>query len=511
MKTANLYRTLLLAASACFAVSCSDTPEVPDTPDKPDEPDVPVVVQADFTISAESVTSNSAVVVVEPKSLGDYYTWDVVESEVFDKTYDDDEMLIAEHKNYLNRQLDIYRAEVDASGTIADLLVRGTDRQRIGGLKPDTEYTVFAFGMNEEGQSTTEPVKAVFETAAFAVSDNCRFDVEFSNVGQLQFSFTVTPSDNSTRYYIGLADGEILKQSTPEQIADDFIKRAETTGIDWASSDALYSGAVTLDTAEDLEIRNIEPATEYSIVVFGVSALGERTTAVFHNEVTTSAVPDSDMTIRLEVIETSVEGAKIKATPSSGETYMVGCILREDFEKYPDERAFMEYVVEAGSLELYSGEQIIDKTNRLLSDKEYVCFAFGYVGGISTGLFHVGFRTETPVTDSLAKVDVSEPYGKPNSGCDVAVYVDLKPNEYADKWYAGVFYTENGVVDGISDAQIITNLTTYESSYYWNTDYAAGKGFFGREMTFFVIARDKDGNLGPLLKKTVVPAEDMLK
>jgi len=510
MKTTNLYRTLLLAASACFAVSCNDTTDVPDTPDVPDEPDVPVVVEADFRISTESVTSNSAVVVVEPKSLGDYYTWDVVETEIFNKTYDDDEMLIAEHQNYLNRQLEIYRAEVDASGTIADLLVRGADRQRISGLTPNTEYTVFAFGMDEAGKSTTEPVKAVFSTAAFAVSDNCRFDIGFSNVEQLQFSFTVTPTDNSTRYYIGLADGEILKQSMPEQIADDFIKRAEIAGIDWAYSDALHSGEITLNTVRDLEINNIEPATEYSIVVFGVSALGERTTAVFHNEVTTLAVPDSKMTILLEVVETSVEGAKIKVTPSADETYMVGCMLREDFEKYTDEREFMEYAVEVGNLELYSGEQIIDKTGRLLTDREYVCFAFGYVGGISTGLFHIDFKTAAPITDSSAKVEMSEPYGKPNSSCDVGVYVDLKPNEYADKWYAGVFYTRNGVVDGISDSQIITQLTTYESSYYWNTDYAAGKGFFGKEMTFFVIARDKDGNLGPLVRKTVVPTADML-
>lgn len=267
---------------------------------------------------------------------------------------------------------------------------------------------------------------------------------------------------------------------------------------------------VTLDTVKDLEIYNLEPATEYSIVVFGVSSLGERTTAVFHKEVTTLAVPDSEMTIQLEIVETSVEGAKIKVTPSADETYMAGCMLREDFEKYTDERAFMEYVVEVGNIELYSGEQIIDKTGRLLSDKEYVCFAFGYVGGISTGLFHTYFKTDAPKTESPALVEMSEPYGKANASCDVAVYVDLKPNEYAEKWYAGVFYTEGGAVDGLSDAQIISQLTTYESSYYWNTDYAAGRGYFGREMTFFAIARDKDGNLGALVKKTIVPTADLL-
>ncbi len=201
MKNANLFRALLLSAVACFAVSCSDTPESPEIPDDPNEPDVPVVVEEDFKFSVETVTSNSAVVVVEPKSLGDYYTWDMVETEIFDKTYDDDEMLIAEHQNYLNRQLEVYRAEVDASGTIVDLLTRGTDKQRIGGLKPAAKYTVFAFGMDETGKSTTAPVKFIFETKPFEVADDCSFGIEFSNIEQLRFAFTVTPTDNSTRYY----------------------------------------------------------------------------------------------------------------------------------------------------------------------------------------------------------------------------------------------------------------------------------------------------------------------
>ena len=515
MKNANLFRAILLPAIACLAESCNDTPESPEIPDDPNKPDVPVVVEADFKFSTETVTSNSAVVVVEPKSPGDYYTWDVVESEVFDKTYDDDEMLIAEHQNYLNRQLEVYRAEVDASGTITDLLTRGTDRQRIAGLKPAAKYTAFAFGMDETGKSTTAPVKFVFETKPFEVADNCSFGIEFSNIEQLRFAFTVTPTDNSTRYYIGITDGDMLKSSTPEQIADDFIKRAEIAGIEWSANDALRTGAVTLDTVKDLEIYSLEPATEYSIVVFGVSNLGERTTAVFHKEVTTLAVPDSKMTIQLEIVETSVEGAKIKVTPSTDETYMAGCIRKDEFAKYADEREFMEYVVEVGNIELYSGEQIIDKTGRLLTDKEYVCFAFGYVGGISTGLFHTYFKTDAPKTDSEAKVDIVNVRGeKSNVDNVVVVCADLVPNEQTEHWYAGVFRTVDGIVDTLggilTESEIISQLTTYQNKYDWDSSSVSWSGTFGTEYTIFVIARDKDGNLGALVKKTIVPTADLL-
>lgn len=471
---------------------------------------------AAFSFEATEITSSGATVKVSPLDAGAYYTWDVMPSEEFDRLYDSDEALIEEHLGYLDRQLEEYRATVDAGATLAALLVRGDDSQRIQTLDPETEYTVFAFGVDETGEATTAPATCSFSTPAFRITDDATFAVEFSRVEQLQFAFSVTPSSDAVRYYIGLCEAALLTESSPEEVASDFLRRAEIAEVEWTNPDALYSGPRTLHTYEDLEIADLEPATEYSVVLFGVSPLGERTTAVSHAEIRTLDVPRSDMTFGIEVLETSLEGAVLKITPSiPDETYMAGCIRKEEYEKFGSDTEFMEYAVSVGNIVLLEGEQILDRTGALLTDTEYICFAFGYIGGITTDLTRIEFTTRKPETAGKAEVSV-EIVAREHASYDVAIYAYLTPNEWTEHWYAGAFNSIDGVAavpftgEKLSDAEVINQLTTDPNSYYWDSEYAAAGAFFGREYTFYVIARDAEGNLGPLVKKTVVADPGML-
>ena len=472
---------------------------------------------ASFAFALSDITSSGATIEVLPVDKNAYYTWDVMPRTEFDKQYADDAALVEEHLAYLSRKLEEYRNTVDAGATLVDILQRNDDRQRINVLDPDTEYILFAFGVDERGEATTDPARHTFSTAAFKVVDPCTFGIAFARVEQLQFGFTVTPSDNATHYYIGLSDAALLDDSSPEQVATDFIRRAEIAGIDWNAHDALRSGNVTLHTFDDLEIGDLKPDTEYSIVVFGVSTLGERTTAVAHAEVRTAAVPDSDMTFVIDVLETSVEGAIIEVTPSNNrETYMAGTIRKELYTAFADDRTFMEYVVEQGNVVLLDGPQKLDRTGALLTDTEYICFAFGYIGGITTPLTYAEFSTRAPETTGKAKVEI-EIVAKTHPSYDVALYAYLTPNEYAEHWYAGAFYSEGGVIqvpfsgEVLTDAEVIQSLTTNENDNYWDTEYAACGATFGKEYTFCAIARDKEGKLGPLVKKTVVAEAGMLE
>ena len=118
--------------------------------------------------------------------------------------------LVREHVAYIKEQLSNYQAEVDPNGSLLDLLSIGFDSQRLSSLKPETEYTVFAFGMNADGTPVENVVTGTFTTKKFEVVDKCTFDITAGEVSQLSFSFTVTPSDNSTKYYVGLVDTEDL-------------------------------------------------------------------------------------------------------------------------------------------------------------------------------------------------------------------------------------------------------------------------------------------------------------
>lgn len=472
---------------------------------------------AAFAFELIDLTATGVTIHVSPLDPSGYYTWDLVSREAFDRHYPDDASLVEEHLKYLDAQLERYRNEVDAGGTLTDILTRNDDEQRINTLDPATEYVLFAFGVSETGEATTKPVKHSFTTPAFEATDPCTFRIEFARVEQLEFAFTVTPTDPATRYYIGLSDGSVLQQKSPEQIATDFIRQAEVAEIDWATTDALRTGTCTLHTFDDLEISDLKPDTEYSIVVFGVSDLGVRTTTVGHAEIRTAAVPHSDMTFQIEVVETSIQGAVIDVIPSKDdETYMAGTIRKEEYLKFTDDRAFMEYAVENGNIVLLDGRQRLDRTGALLTDKEYVCFAFGYIGGITTPLKYVEFRTLSHETTSKAEVAIRIE-AKTHPNYDIALYAYLTPNEFAEHWYAGAFFSIDGVIqvpfsgEPLTDTEIINALTTNSAQYYWDEEYAATPGTFGTEYTFCVIARDAEGKLGRLVKQSVLADESLLQ
>lgn len=402
------------------------------------------------------------------------------------------------------------------NASLIDILCRNSDSQRITSLEPDTEYVVFAFGVNEHGESTTRPCKYIFRTGKFAVSDPCTFSITFPEVEQLQFTFTITPDDNTTRYYAGLTETETLDASSADQVAAQFIRQAEIAEIDWNAHDALYSGTITRNTYGDLGISDLEPDTEYSIVVFGVSPLGERTTEVSHESIRTASVPHSGMTFEFDVTETSLEGAVIDIIPSiKTETYMAGTIRKEIFDGFTDETSFMENLIGQGNIVLLEGDQTLDRTGKLLTDTEYICFAFGYIGGITTDLYKVEFLTREPETSGKAEVAIEFEY-KTHATYDMAIYANLTPNKETAHWYAGAFNSVDGVIqvpfsgETLSDAEIIVSLTTNESAFYWDSPYAACGAYFGREYTFCVIACDDDGKFGPLVKKTVIAEESLL-
>ena len=506
----------LLAAVGAMAAGCNEN----NGPEQPVEPPA----TPDFTFGFKDVTSSGATVEVTPLDNSAYYTWDLMTTANFDKQYEDNDALIDEHVSYLWTQLEKYQEEVDANGTLIDLLNIGFDSQRINGLEPGTEYTVFAFSIDSDGTPARNAVVTSFTTKTFEVADKCTFDINADEISQLSFSFTVTPSDNATKYYVGLADGEDLKQSTPEDIALGMIRLGNTAEIDWSNTDLLISGKHTLDTYKDLGINDLEPDTEYSILVFGVSALGERTTAVAHKEITTAKVPVSSMTFDINVVETYADGALIKITPSvKDEDYMAGCIQRAEYENYKkedgtyDDAAFMEYLITNGNLTLYDGDQELDKKGHLLAEKKYICFAFGYQGGATTGLFIKDFETKVheatgEAAAEITKITVTSP-STLNDYADGDICAYISPNEKAEHWYAAIFRAKDGVAidyfdEPMTDSEIIGGLTGTTDNLDLRTVSRAVK--FGNEYIVYALAKDADGNVGKITKQVIIPTADMV-
>ncbi len=474
----------------------------------------PPAEDAPFVFAFEAITSTGATIAVTPQDADTYYTWNLLERTEYDARFaDDPEALVAAWTGFLAEELAALRAEY-GEGTWLDVLNSpGRSESRSNALDPETEYVAFAFGCDEQGRATTAVATARFATRPFEAVDPCRFDIEVSGLTQVEFTFTVTPSDPATRYYAGFCDTECFDGQSVEEVATEFIRRADAADIDWTSSRSLHTGTRSFNTIDDLGIGDLEPERSYSVVVFGVSALGERTTAVARRDVRTLAVPRSDMTFAIEVLEELVAGARIRVTPSvDDESYYAGAILKEQYAAYEGrDEAFMEYVHTSAGLGLRRGVYLYERVDgQLLVDREYVFFAFGYAGGATTPLTVVPFRTKAESATSPASLDFRFEY-QAHSLYDVAIYGYAVPNADAAHWYINVYKSVDGNVGGawvdLTDAEVVADLLKQEPD-----EERVGAGcMFGGDVVFCGIAVDADGEPGELVKVFVTADRSMLE
>lgn len=105
---------------------------------------------------------------------------------------------------------------------------------------------------------------------------------------------------------------------------------------------------------------------------------------------------------------------------------------------------------EMGNVETRSGDCTLDKTHKLISDTDYICFAFGYDGGSTTKLTTFKFRTGKASLDGVAKMRLvkveTSPWSEDPNQAVVSFYIE--PENGVEYWRAQIFRTENGVVVG---------------------------------------------------------------
>ncbi len=470
-----------------------------------------------FEFQLRDMTSTGVTVDVLPSDKTVYYTWNIIERSLADGKYSDDGTLSEYAEQIIAQDLEDFRNYVDQNGSWVDVLSHADDLYRTNALDPSTEYQIFAFGVDEhDGSINSAITRENFTTLDFKVSDNCRFEIVFDEVLQTEMTFTVKPDNPNTRWFAGVCPTSMVDAEGLEEISLQFIRQADVAGIDWAAYSSLNSGEKTVNTFEDMSISDMQPGETYTVVVFGVSSLGERTTEIAGAEQTLPEVVASDMTFDISLVEQTESGAVLQIIPSvKDEPYIAGCMQYEQYSEYIGrDEEFMQYVVDYGGMGVYEGNQILDKSTALISDTRYVCFAFGYAGGVTTPLTVFEFTTGKPDASGSAVVEFTEV--EIIDGAEVgydglaAVYAYMTVNDDAAHWYGQVMTSENGVCVGnfgitFTDTELIELLTNpINDAKYTDSEYVATAVDWGTELTFFAIAEDADGNLGPLVKKTVI-------
>ena len=377
-------------------------------------------------IRIEELTTTSARVTWEPDDASMTYILGVAERSVIDS--------YASGREMMEHDLEGFKADADSWGmSLSEYLEFGvlyTGKQVFpkDGFKPGTEYCAYAYGMDANGEFTTGLVKEIFETVAMT---DCSFTIEPRDVTKNSVLLEVTPERNDVSYYVAYverkafendfhgSDSELM-QATVAQIRSNMALTGATwsdfvhlgaksfpvasllSGTDYyAFAFGLDRGAITTDISKK-PFRTA--AADYTVFVFGVSAEGERTTQVATKNVTTAEFQKSDMTIQIQVGERTDRSCVLSFTPSvDDELYYIGVVPYELRGYYTTDEEFMQAVVYTlgDYIEMYCVRGKMDGLycqSDLLGDElkpgtQYLAIAFGYMSGVTTGLFSEEFTT----------------------------------------------------------------------------------------------------------------------
>lgn len=162
-------------------------------------------------------------------------------------------------------------------------------------LKPETDYLLYAYGVEFDTSDTENPVSVItplikypFTTPAWKATSNCTFDIsiesqEIDQDGYIVINVKVVPSDNSVRYYVAFPTRESLETTYANDIYDYafaavYNKEIYSSVEDWSTSEYLTSGEAVVTSSQFG--WSINPQTEYRILVFGVDGNGLVTTEI---------------------------------------------------------------------------------------------------------------------------------------------------------------------------------------------------------------------------------------
>ena len=391
-------------------------------------------------------------------------------------------------------------------------------------------YYLCAVGLDQNLVPTTSVTALQFvckeQTEPALPSDAFTFEV--SNVTTNNLDLTITPADNTIKYYWDLKPKETFDaEGGAEKVIDNHIAKwtAEANsygdGTTWQEMMGYYlTDGVTREQSLG-QYRTLFSGVDYVVYAFGMDPQGNPTTQVGTTSFTTIEVTPSENTFSIKLDEVYPDGyrmgAKASVTTANADTYTMRCVPKLYYDKYDhtpgsiDQLNFITNNITAfvDASKLVSGDQQFTFTS-LVEGDDYVLCAVGLDENLipTTDVATLPFKCEatnnysiklsvTDITPMNAKIKI-EP-----SDPDLRYYFDVASPEVIKshggyenipnglcidwwKWIADLYGGEvtwqevmalqlvSGTIDSTA-SELVSEVGM--SNLYWNGDwvlYAVG-------------------------------------
>lgn len=407
---------------------------------------------------------------------------------------------------------------------------------KVTNLYPATEYVVYCYGVNVEGENyeaTTEVYYEVITTTAPKLQD-IDFDIKANIVGN-SVAITITPNDYNGLHYSYIVpdtNNYYLPEGAPFN-ADYLAHYRNTT---WATFNELinnqgiaaehfcHSGEVTIND-------RLNPNANYMVICFAVS---EDQTPILCSEpsiayFSTQESNKSDLKIEIKVEDITQYNAMLTVTPSKrGEDYACVFLAASQLPPLESEYEQMMFIIENFDPAIFSGP-FSEALTPLMPGTEYVVVAFGIENNLpTTDMFSYRFSSLEAGTsevyiesieivklfDAEEIIALDKSYTSILAECECVAIVEAKTNIPTDKlrfwWYEEwmrVEYSEEAFLEDLLMYDYANNPEMMDM-YYSMSDQD--------RFLFAGIAEDENGNMSEIFytepflmsKDMCAPAEE---
>ena len=377
----------LLSLVIALAFVCCENP----APEVPDEP------LGDFVLEVSDVTSTSCHFSVKPSDKDMSYVVMLVEKSEFD-AYENEYA-------YQDNDLEWFNTKALEEGKslkewLEDFLHKGDFEADEAGLMPESEYYLYAYGLNYEGYFTTGVTKVVFSTPEI-VRKEMSFEIDVTDIGMTEAKVSVKASEKNGMFFMNVFSMRQYQEWGGDDTA--FANHAAALVDYYATMGRTLEEIVTnlSSVGEDAMVFDgLTADTEYMAYAVGIDENFFLNTGPAIVKFTTARAVQSENTFTIDITGTTFCSVQGTVAPSNEDPFVCAIQPKSQLDLYgSDEEVMYELVAtyeKWGALAdvLYAGETVdLEEISTLSPESEYAVICFGWDGAPTTPLTRAEFKT----------------------------------------------------------------------------------------------------------------------
>lgn len=355
-----------------------------------DPSDVPFEIVIDKTTNA-SITAS-----VYPKDKEMTYLMMLTTKERYDNLGSDE--------NNFQDDMNYYKELADKEGmSLKDFLLENDILEKgdvtgytIDNLEPGSEYYVYAYGLSENLERTTEIIKAQANTPEVEMTDNT-FEINYDIINTT-VNGTVVPSDKNAYSFTSYVKKDSMKEmfecNTIEEYAYKYIEteigfNQIFYGMDLknAVKNATFTGDYKFE-------YDLEAETEYYLFAGSVTEEGFVNSEIKSIEITSGKAALSENILDISVARAGIVSVDLNINTTNDDDYGVKIFPKSEIEGM-DNDALSAHILKVRNFGMYKGDSKVILAG-LTPETDYCAVAFGFnlnANFITTQVWKAEFST----------------------------------------------------------------------------------------------------------------------